>query len=198
MEKRAVPAFTFGNAIMERGIDSELYSNEVEVGDRIGQGIDGTVYKAKVPDTDGFDKSKTYALKKDYGNGASLENEYKTYKAIDGQSIGPIFEAIVQDMESLDNIGILIEYIDARPADKGSKDDARGAVTALKKMHDVGYIHGDIILGNILVNKSDGKVVFIDFVRSEATNDARKKEEDFDQLRAAFSDVKFNGDDVAE
>ncbi|RYP07316.1 hypothetical protein DL765_009193 [Monosporascus sp. GIB2] len=199
IDKRAATAFTSGNAILERSIDDELYLNEIVVGDQIDEDVEAKVYKATVPGTEGFDPSKTYALKKDYKHAPSLENEYETYKAIDGQGIGPTFEAIVTDTESLDDTGILIEYIDTRPADPGSKDDARGALAALLKMHDLGYVHGGTFaLGTVLVNKSDGKVVLADFVGSEKTNDAKKKEEDLDLLKAAFSGVKFDGDKIAD
>ncbi|KAI8623906.1 hypothetical protein F5Y19DRAFT_481161 [Xylariaceae sp. FL1651] len=156
------------NAVVERDIDSELYLDEIKIGDQIGSGVDAKVYKVKVPNTPGFGSSTTYALKQDYSSASSLQTEFDTYKATDGQGIAPAFQAIVQDMDSLDNVGILVEYIDGRTADENSKDDAM-----------------------------DGTVLLVDFTRSQKTNDAKKKEDDVNILKMAFSGVEFDGDNVA-
>lgn len=84
------------------------------------------------------------------------------YDAIDGQGIGPGFAAKVADMDSLDEIGLLLEYIEARPTDENSKSDAKGALTALKTMHDLGWVHGDThAIENYLIRKSDGKAYLL-------------------------------------
>ncbi|CAJ2504273.1 Uu.00g116670.m01.CDS01 [Anthostomella pinea] len=199
--KRSAAAFASGNALVQRGIKGELYKMEITVGDKIATGTDGTVYKATVPDSPGFDSSTTFAYKTDYANPASVKTEYAAYKAIDGQKIGPGFEAIVYDEESenVDESGVLLEYWDTTPTDKSSKDHAKGAMKALKAMHDIGWVHGDAwSVNNVLVGKSDGQVRLVDFAKSEKTNDARKMEEDIDALKSAFDGVEWDGDEVKE
>ncbi|KAI0126199.1 hypothetical protein BJ170DRAFT_597424 [Xylariales sp. AK1849] len=179
------------------GIDGELYLNEITIGDKIGEGVEGKVYKATV-NANGWDKTTTWALKKDYKNLKNVDKEFAAFSAINGEGIGPGFGAKVSN-DDLDEIGLLMEYIETRKTDENSKDDARGALTALKKMHDLGWVHGDMsAIGNFLIRKSDGKAYLVDFTAASQTKDSKKKSEDIDMLKLAFSGVEFDGDNVKD
>ncbi|KAH8202535.1 hypothetical protein TruAng_003343 [Truncatella angustata] len=191
IDERAAEAFKPENPIVARGKDDEFYLHELRVGDLIMKGTDASVYEARK-----HVLGSKYALKKDYNDPKALQTEYAVYQAIDGKNIGPALEGRVDDIdtENLDT-GLLLQYIEIQETKKGSKEHAKGAVEALKKFHDLGWIHGDTAaLGNYLVDKDDDKVYLSDFSKSSKNDDGREKNEDLRNLKSAFSDVKWKGE----
>ncbi|KAK6069362.1 alpha-galactosidase a precursor [Seiridium cupressi] len=181
------------------GPEEELYFEEITVGAQIGQGADATVSKANVRSTEGWDSAKTWAFKYDYRNINFVQKELKAYKAIHGHGIGPELGAKVVDMETLVDVGILVDYVETRETDSKSKSDARVAMRALKALHGLGWVHGDIhMVENILIRKSDSQALLIDFVDASQTTDAGAVRNDLESLKRVFSGVEWDGDEVKE
>ncbi|KAI0187805.1 hypothetical protein F4808DRAFT_453172 [Astrocystis sublimbata] len=178
--------------LASRGIDGELYEDEVNRGDQIGQGVDATVYKATV-NAEGWDGSTTFAYKTSYNDPNAVNREYEAYAAVDGQGIAPGFQARVTNMDTLDYSGLLLDYIETTLTDENNADHGKGALKALETLHSLGCLHGDTFsLGNVLVSKADGSVKLVDFAKAEKSSDERKREEEVNLLKMAFSGVDFD------
>ncbi|KAK8022438.1 Glucan endo-alpha-glucosidase Agn1 [Apiospora rasikravindrae] len=194
------------------GIESQLYLTddpelkelqEFTVGDRVGGGADGSVYKIVFSD----EEEKAYALapwkcgawvvKKEYDNFNICDKEYKVYAALEGHDIAPRFGASAMDPESQERVGLILEHVATRKLDPGSREDARGAMAALRRMHALGWVHKDIhIEGNVLVRAADGKVFLIDFTHAEQTSSVSGRDADIQSLKGLFRGVEWYGDSV--
>lgn len=182
-------------------INDELYEpDDLVIGRQIGQGTDATVYAVQIKNRDTGEVEPTeFAYKKDYPLAGGLNNEFEIFKAIDGKGIAPSFRASVYDLDdaSLPKIGIIIELIKTTETKKDDKEHARGAAQALKNLHDLGVVHEDHALGNVLVDDgSTGgaiprKILLIDFAKARKTDRQEEKDEDLKQLKALFDGVKW-------
>ncbi|KAF4927092.1 hypothetical protein CGCVW01_v002632 [Colletotrichum viniferum] len=180
----------------EGGADlfGELNLNELTIGENVGGGKDGNAFKATVI-APGWDQSVTWILKKDYSNKQYILKEKEAYEAIDGKDVGPKFGALVYDDCGVDEEGILIEFIESRFADPNNKDDAKKALESVKRMHDAGWIHGDLTsVRNIVIRTSDNKAVLLDFALARKIKSAQDSREDFQDLALAFAGVRFDDD----
>ncbi|KAJ3960392.1 hypothetical protein N0V92_002929 [Colletotrichum tropicale] len=183
----------------EDGYDflGELNLDELTIGENVGGGKDGNAFKATVTGetAQGWDRSVTWIFKKDYSNKQHILKEKEAYEAIDGKDVGPKFGALVYDQCTGDEEGILIEFIESRFADLNNKDDAKKALETVKRMHDAGWIHGDLTsVRNIVIRTLDDKAVLLDFALARKIKSAQDSREDFQDLALAFAGVRFDDD----
>ncbi|KIW11544.1 hypothetical protein PV08_10845 [Exophiala spinifera] len=109
------------------------------------------------------------------------EDETRAYERIDGQAIGPQFLGHLTEEGRV--IGLVIEYIeDSRHA---GPDDVEVCQNALRKLHRLGILHGDVNRHNFLVREADGvkTITIVDFECVSDCTDDRLFEEEIDRLR---------------
>lgn len=109
------------------------------------------------------------------------EGETRIYERIDGQAIGPQFLGHLTEEGRV--IGLVIEYIkDARHA---GPDDVEACKSVLRKLHQLGLLHGDVNRHNFLVREADGRktATIIDFESASDCTDDAAFEEEIDRLR---------------
>ncbi|KAK7928704.1 hypothetical protein PG985_005702 [Apiospora marii] len=196
------------------GLEAELYVSddpevqeqlqEFTVGDRVGGGYDGSVYKIEFSGKSGEEedlrvaawKCGAWVIKK-HEKVYDCDREYKAYAAFEEHDIAPRFGASAIDPDKDIRVGLILEFVPARAPNPASREDARGAMAALKRMHALGWVHGDLhIEGNVLVRAADGKVFLIDFTHAEQSSSASARGLDVDSLKGHFRGVQWDGDMV--
>ncbi len=136
-----------------------------------------------------------FALKKDYSNLALVEAEHQIYKVIQGNNIGPAFEAFVlTEMCTLNFVGLILQYIETVPADEANKIHAKGAAEALKRMHDLNYIQAiPSILGMSWLAGQISQLSALSISPDRRKPMMREKRKKISRnLKAAFSKVQFD------
>jgi Lipopolysaccharide kinase (Kdo/WaaP) family len=121
-----------------------------------------------------------------------FEDETRVYERLDRQGI-PIPRFLAHLTEEGRVIGLVIEYIkDARHA---GPEDLEECQDALRKLHRLGILHGDVNRHNFLVREADGRktVTIVDLEgASDCTEEGAFKEE-IDRLRDELYSTDGNG-----
>lgn len=74
--------------------------------------------------------------------GRNIKYETEAHRVTDDQGITPMFLGHVTEGGRI--IGFLIEYVRGRLPKGGNRTDEQGCLTALQKLHDAGWILGDV------------------------------------------------------
>jgi hypothetical protein len=103
-----------------------------------------------------------------------IEQESRIYQLIEGQSIGPRFLGYLMEKNRI--MGILLEYVAARPA---CISDLERCLEVLKRLHELGVLMNDTNRFNFLVTGGE-RVLICDFSNSQLAADMAdlKREED--------------------
>jgi serine/threonine protein kinase len=146
----------------------------------IGQGYFNKVYLVE----NTIDKSK-YALKfcdKSDKYYSYILNEIEILKKLHHTNIIEMKEYFHDEKKTY----IILEYFDSNTLEKtivenlhfDKKKIANQIIEGLKHIHSIGYVHGDLTLNNILVNKEDN-IKIIDFGFSKLENQTTKLHGEF-------------------
>ncbi|KAK6860867.1 hypothetical protein PG995_004503 [Apiospora arundinis] len=154
---------------------------------------DAWVYTATV-EANGWPCCKTWIFKK-HKNLQQCETEYAVCVDIEGRGIGPALRAFITDpfYESenptarLPEVGLMLEYVKGRKAVLGNLEDLQGALGALRRLHALGWLHGDVEASNVLFRKSDGRAVLIEFAKARRTQDKREFDYEIDRLKGVLA-----------
>lgn len=178
------------------GIYETVKPQNVVFGSQIGEGREAQVFKATIT-AKGWDACQTWAVKRWVAEFQNIHKEFDAYEAIDGHGIGPVFGAELQNAETEAPEGFVLEYIDGRPAKGDSLQDARETLATLRRLHELGWIHGDLSsASNAMIRDSDGRAVLIDFSLAREVSDPREMDEDIDRMKQnAFSGIIWSGDE---
>ena len=115
-----------------------------------------------------------------------LESETRVYRDIDGQDIGPKFLGHLT--ENGRTMGILLEHLDDFRV--ASKEDLSLCITALGRLHALGFVHGDVSRFNFLIRRDRNCAKLIDFDCSKNATDAAIEVE-LSKMLAVFKDESF-------
>ncbi|KIX01219.1 uncharacterized protein Z518_08944 [Rhinocladiella mackenziei CBS 650.93] len=110
-----------------------------------------------------------------------FEDETRFYERLDGQGIAPQFLGHLTEEGRV--VGLVIEYIKnarhAGPEDVGECEDA------MRNLHLLGMLHGDVNRHNFLVREADRRktVTIVDFENASECTEAGVFEQEIDRLR---------------
>jgi len=123
-----------------------------------------------------------------------IEQETRAYRLLEGSDLAPRFLAHVHENGRI--IGFLLEKLDGRPA---SFQDLSVCETALRKLHELGLVHGDVNRYNFLVTEEGAKLLDFECVQDNASPELMSRE--LETLRVELVDESgrgggfiFNGD----
>ncbi|OBR02545.1 hypothetical protein CH63R_13771 [Colletotrichum higginsianum IMI 349063] len=98
-------------------------------------------------------------------------------------SVAPTFLGHIMEQERC--VGFLLEKIDGRHP---LLDDHPACEAALRKLHCIGWVHGDVNICNFLVHQSTGHVKLIDFEYAEPFEETKAQLE-LQKLKDEFSQM---------
>ncbi|KAI5865423.1 hypothetical protein GGS23DRAFT_559185 [Durotheca rogersii] len=125
-----------------------------------------------------------------------LQHETKFYESIlrdlspGEHSIAPTFLGHLMEQDRC--VGFLMEKIDGRHP---SLDDFPACEAALRKLHRMGWVHGDANRYNFLVERSTGHVKMTDFEHAEPYDEVKAQLE-LRELKAELSETTGRGSSV--
>ncbi|KAF2155226.1 hypothetical protein K461DRAFT_266525 [Myriangium duriaei CBS 260.36] len=124
-----------------------------------------------------------------------IEQETKAYQLLQGSGLAPRFLAHIHEEGRI--MGFLLEMIEGRSA---SIEDLGACEIALKKLHRMGSVHGDVNRYNFLITKDGVKLIDFERLQENAGLEAMSKE--MRDLRSGLVDESgrgggfiFHGDD---
>ena len=113
----------------------------------------------------------------------SLKNETEVYRAVEGKGIAPQFFGHLTENGRI--VGTLTEHFnDIRHPHEG---DLEACQKALSKLHEIGYLHGDVHSGNFLMHV-DGSATLIDFERSKKNTEKAAFDREMTILKHELTD----------
>ncbi|KAF3070624.1 alpha-galactosidase A [Daldinia childiae] len=115
-----------------------------------------------------------------------IEQETRAYQLLEDSELAPRFLAHVHENGRI--MGFLLEKIEGRPA---SIQDLSVCETALKKFHELGFIHGDVNRYNFLVTEKGAKL--LDFERFQENASPELMSKELENLRAELVDESGRG-----
>ncbi|OTA95093.1 hypothetical protein M434DRAFT_57462, partial [Hypoxylon sp. CO27-5] len=115
-----------------------------------------------------------------------IERETRAYQLLEGSGLAPRFLAHIHENGRI--MGFLLEKIEGRPA---SIQDLSACETALRKLHELGVVHGDVNRHNFLVTEEGVKL--LDFERLQENASPRSMSEELENLRAELVDESGRG-----
>ncbi|KAM5372148.1 hypothetical protein ACJZ2D_007681 [Fusarium nematophilum] len=124
-----------------------------------------------------------------------VEHETNIYEVISRnqdpeQPIAPLFLGHLTEQGR--PMGFLMEKIDGRAA---CLDDLPACEEVLRKLHRMGWIHGDTNRYNFLVDRATGQVKMIDFEHAEPYEEEKARQE-LEGLRAELTETTGRGTSV--
>ncbi|KAI8965025.1 hypothetical protein F5Y11DRAFT_314412 [Daldinia sp. FL1419] len=111
-----------------------------------------------------------------------IEKETRAYQLLEGSGLAPRFLAHVREGRRI--IGFLLEKLEGRTP---SFQDLSICEAALRKLHGLGYAHGDVSPSNFLITE-DGEVKLLDFEQFQESIDSELMEDEVDSLRSGLMD----------
>ncbi|KAF4946741.1 hypothetical protein FGADI_10945 [Fusarium gaditjirri] len=122
-----------------------------------------------------------------------LEHETRMYEALtrlQGPGVARLTPEFLGHLfEGGRNIGFLLEKIEG---DYATLQDLPKCEAALRKLHDLGFVHGDANRYNFIVERSTGNIKVIDFEHAEQYDENRAKAE-IEKLAAELTDDSGRG-----
>ncbi|KAF4438259.1 hypothetical protein FACUT_5124 [Fusarium acutatum] len=125
-----------------------------------------------------------------------LEHETRVYETLiklqstDEARLTP--EVLAHLFEGGRNIGLLLEKIEG---DYATPADLPKCEAALRKLHKLGFVHGDANRYNFIIERSTGNVKMIDFEHAEQYDDKKAKVE-IEELASELTDDSGRGASV--
>ncbi|KAF5243797.1 hypothetical protein FANTH_7991 [Fusarium anthophilum] len=122
-----------------------------------------------------------------------VEHETRVYEALaklqgsDEARLTP--EVLGHLFEGRRNMGLLLEKIEG---DCATPADLPKCETALRKLHKLGFIHGDANRYNFIIERSTGNVKMIDFEHAEKYDEKKAKAE-IEELASELTDESGRG-----
>lgn len=115
-----------------------------------------------------------------------IEKETRAYKLLEGSGLAPRFLAHVHENGRI--VGFLLEEIEGRSE---SFQHLSVCKTALGKLHELGFVHGDMNRHNFLVTDEGMKLLNFERLRENASSESMSKESG--TLRAELADESGRG-----
>ncbi|KAH7305031.1 hypothetical protein B0I35DRAFT_362563 [Stachybotrys elegans] len=115
-----------------------------------------------------------------------IEQETRAYQLLEGCGLAPRFLAHVHENGRI--MGFLLEKIEGRSA---SIQDLSVCETALKKLHKLGLVHGDVNRYNFIVTEEGVKVIDFENLQENASSESMSKE--LKKLRMELVDESGRG-----
>ncbi|KAG6312574.1 hypothetical protein E4U22_001730 [Claviceps purpurea] len=115
-----------------------------------------------------------------------IEHETRAYQLLEGHGLSPPFLGHIHENGRI--MGFLLEKIEGRSA---SIQDLSECEAALGKLHELGFLHGDVNRYNFLV--TDDGVKLIDFERLQKGADPESISKELENLRAGLVDESRRG-----
>lgn len=100
-----------------------------------------------------------------------IERETRAYQLLEGSGLAPRFLGHIHENGRI--IGFLLEKIEGRPA---SIRDLGTCKTALGKLHELGFLHGDANRYNFLVTEEGVKLLDFERLQENASPESMQKE----------------------
>ncbi|CAG8368382.1 unnamed protein product [Penicillium salamii] len=100
-----------------------------------------------------------------------VERETRAYQLLEGSGLSPRFLGHIHENGRI--IGFLLEKIEGRAA---SIQDLRTCETALEKLHELGFLHGDANRYNFLVTGEGVKLLDFEHLQENASPESMRKE----------------------
>ncbi|KAF9771235.1 hypothetical protein IL306_011153 [Fusarium sp. DS 682] len=122
-----------------------------------------------------------------------VEHETRIYEALarlqSADEVKMTPEVLGHLVEGGRNIGFLLEKIEG---DYATLADLPKCEAALRKLHKLGYVHGDANRYNFIVERSTGNVKMIDFEHAEQYDEKKAKDE-IEELTSELTDESGRG-----
>ncbi|KAJ5214997.1 hypothetical protein N7468_010676 [Penicillium chermesinum] len=115
-----------------------------------------------------------------------IERETRAYQLLEDSELTPRFLGHVHENGRV--IGFILEKIEGRPA---STRDLSACETALEKLHDLGFLHGDVNRYSFLVTEEGAKLLDFEHLQENASPDAMQNE--LESVRAELTDESGRG-----
>lgn len=115
-----------------------------------------------------------------------IEQETRAYQLLKGYGLAPRFLAHVHENGRI--VGFLLEKIEGRSA---SIQDLSVCEAALRKLHKLGLVHGDVNRYNFLITEEGAKLIDFECLRENASPESMSKE--LENLRAELVDESGRG-----
>jgi predicted Ser/Thr protein kinase len=115
-----------------------------------------------------------------------IEQETRAYQLLEGSGLAPRFLGHVHENGRI--MGFLLEKIEGRPA---SIQDLSACETALRALHKLGYVHGDVNRYNFLVTEEGAKLLDFESLQESASPESMSTE--LENLRAELVDESGRG-----
>lgn len=115
-----------------------------------------------------------------------IDRETRAYQLLEGSGLAPRFLGHIHENGRI--IGFLLERIEGRPA---SIQDLGICETALGRLHQLGYLHGDANRFNFLIAEEGVKLLDFERLQENATRESMHKE--LASLRAELTEESGRG-----
>ena len=115
-----------------------------------------------------------------------IEQETRAYQLLESSGLAPRFLAHVHENGRI--MGFLLEKLEGRPA---SFQDLDVCETALRKLHELGFVHGDVNRYNFLVTEKGVKLLDFESLGENASPESMRRE--LESLRAELVDESGRG-----
>lgn len=115
-----------------------------------------------------------------------IEHETRAYQLLEGSGLAPLFLGHIHENGRI--IGFLLEKIEGRFA---SSQDLSICETALGKLHELGFKHGDVNRYNFLVTEEGVKLLDFECLLENGSPESMRKE--LESLRAELVDESGRG-----
>ena len=115
-----------------------------------------------------------------------IEQETRAYQLLENSGLAPRFLAHVHENGRI--MGFLLEKIEGRPA---FFQDLTACETALRKLHKLGFVHGDVNRYNFVVTEKGVKLLDFESLGESASPESMRKE--LESLRAELVDESGRG-----
>lgn len=129
-----------------------------------------------------------------------IEQETRAYQLLEGSELAPRFLGHIHENGRI--MGFILEKLEGRPAASG---DLSSCETAIRKLHGLGLLHGDVNRYNFLVTQQGVKLLDFECAQENASEESMRK--DLEYVRAGLIDqsglgggfmFSDDGDDVSK
>lgn len=110
-----------------------------------------------------------------------VEQETRAYQLLEGSGLAPRFLGHVHENGRI--MGFIVEKLEGRPASYG---DLSGCETAIRQLHGIGLLHGDVNRYNFLVTGEGVKLLDFECAQENASSDSMSKE--LENVRGGLTD----------
>lgn len=100
-----------------------------------------------------------------------IERETRAYQLLEGSGLTPRFLGHIHENGRI--MGFLLEKIEGHPA---SIQDLGNCETSLEKLHELGFLHGDVNRYNFLVTEDGVKLLDFERLQENASPESMHKE----------------------